>query len=201
MRRFRKLLFYLFILFTILVTGCSNELSNEEQNIEVRERSDYDPNKYRNLKEISNNEQVRQVRDILNDAKWEEKIVNMTRLADYRFTFHFKNPDIEAKPVIYELWISPDLDTVEVIRGQREYTQISEQNSEILYETLTGNKLSELEGRMGMGQNYEEALEHVYFFNRASDLEPEISSEDAKNEWIDRLKDLREQGIYLGSVF
>jgi hypothetical protein len=151
MRRIRKLLFFLFILFTMLVTGCSNDIQEEEQNIEVQERLDYAPNKYRNLKEISNNEQVRQVREILNDAEWEEKVVDMSRLADFQFVFHFRNPDIEAKPVIYELWISPALDTVQVVRGQREYTQISEQNSEILYETLTGNKLSELEGRMGMG--------------------------------------------------
>jgi hypothetical protein len=75
----------------------------------------------------------------------------MSRVADFRFTFHFRNPDIESKPIIYELWISPALDTVEVVKGQREYTQISEQKSEILYETLTGNKLSELEGRMEMG--------------------------------------------------
>jgi hypothetical protein len=46
-------------------------------------------------------------------------------------------------------------------------------------------------------QNYEEAFEHVYFFDRASDLKPEISYKDAKKEWIDRLTDLREQGIYL----
>jgi hypothetical protein len=48
-----------------------------------------------------------------------------------------------------------------------------------------------------INQNYEEAFEHVYFFDRASDLEPEISYKDAKKEWIDRLTDLREQGIYL----
>jgi hypothetical protein len=141
----RKLLLPLFILFTMLATGCSNDVSNEEQNIEVRERIYPDTNEYRNLNEISNNEQVRQVRDILNDAKWEEKVVDMARLADFRFTFQFKDPNIEAKPVIHELWISPTLETVEIIKGQSEYTHLNEKDSAILYEVLTGEKLAELE--------------------------------------------------------
>ncbi|MGD6968753.1 hypothetical protein ACQCVP_20245 [Rossellomorea vietnamensis] len=141
----RKLLLALFILFTMLATGCSNDVSNEEQNIEVRERIYPDTNEYRNLNEISNNEQVRQVRDILNDAQWEEKVVDMARLADFRFTFQFKDPNIEAKPIIHELWISPTLETVEIIKGQSEYTHLNEKDSAILYEVLTGEKLSELE--------------------------------------------------------
>jgi hypothetical protein len=145
MKSIRKLLLFVFILFTMLATGCSNDISNEEQNIDVQERTYPDTNEYRNLNEISNNEQVRQVREILNDAKWEEKVVDMARLADFRFTFQFKDPDIEAKPVIYELWISPALETVEIIKGQSEYTHINEKNSVILYEVLTGEKLSELE--------------------------------------------------------
>ncbi|MGR3763029.1 hypothetical protein [Rossellomorea sp. NS-SX7] len=48
-----------------------------------------------------------------------------------------------------------------------------------------------------INQHYDKAFEHVYFFDRASDTEPEISYEDAKKKWIERLIDLREQGIYL----
>ncbi|WP_175987360.1 hypothetical protein [Bacillus sp. Marseille-Q1617] len=48
-----------------------------------------------------------------------------------------------------------------------------------------------------INQNYNEAFDHVYFFDRASDLEPEISFENAKKEWTDRLTGLRERGIYL----
>ncbi|THE09144.1 hypothetical protein E1I69_23495 [Bacillus timonensis] len=46
-------------------------------------------------------------------------------------------------------------------------------------------------------QDYQAAFERVYFYDKAIDLEPIISYEDAKSKWIQRVKDLREQGIYL----
>ncbi|MFC4559192.1 hypothetical protein ACFO3D_13415 [Virgibacillus kekensis] len=46
-------------------------------------------------------------------------------------------------------------------------------------------------------QNYEKAFESVYFYDRATDLEPVISYKDAKEEWIQRVKDLRNNGIYI----
>jgi hypothetical protein len=46
-------------------------------------------------------------------------------------------------------------------------------------------------------QNYDEAFESVYFYDKASDLEPIISYEEGKKKWIQRVKDLAEQGIYL----
>ncbi|MEH7225383.1 hypothetical protein V7112_16365 [Bacillus sp. JJ1566] len=46
-------------------------------------------------------------------------------------------------------------------------------------------------------QDYEKAFESVYYFDQASDLEPIISYEDAKNKWIQRVTDLRENGVYL----
>lgn len=48
-----------------------------------------------------------------------------------------------------------------------------------------------------INQNYEEAFESVYFFDRESDSEPTISYEDAKKKWIKRVTDLREKGVYL----
>lgn len=46
-------------------------------------------------------------------------------------------------------------------------------------------------------QNYEEAFESVYFYDIASDLEPIISYEEGKKRWIQQVKELGEQGIYL----
>lgn len=46
-------------------------------------------------------------------------------------------------------------------------------------------------------QDYEKAFESVYFFDKASDLEPTISFNEAKNKWINRVKDLKEQGTYV----
>jgi hypothetical protein len=36
------------------------------------------------------------------------------------------------------------LETVEIMKGQSEYTHLNEEDSAILYEMLTGKKLSEL---------------------------------------------------------
>jgi hypothetical protein len=46
-------------------------------------------------------------------------------------------------------------------------------------------------------QNYEEAFESVYFYDVASDLRPTISYDDAKEKWINRVKALKEKGIYV----
>lgn len=46
-------------------------------------------------------------------------------------------------------------------------------------------------------QNYEEAFKSVYIYDRASDLEPTISFNDAKTKWINRVKDLKERGTYV----
>lgn len=48
-----------------------------------------------------------------------------------------------------------------------------------------------------INQNYGKAFDSVYFFDRASDLDPTISYEDAKKKWIKRVTDLRAKGIYL----
>lgn len=48
-----------------------------------------------------------------------------------------------------------------------------------------------------INENYEKAFEGVYFWDIASDLEPEISFEDAKNKWISRVTELREEGTYV----
>lgn len=46
-------------------------------------------------------------------------------------------------------------------------------------------------------QNQEKAFESVYFYDRASDLEPIISYADAKKKWIHRVKNLRANGVYI----
>lgn len=46
-------------------------------------------------------------------------------------------------------------------------------------------------------QDYEKAFESVYFYDRASDLEPTISYEEAKNKWVQRVKALKESGTYV----
>lgn len=143
MTKYLKLLIAYFGILSILIAGCSNPIGSEEQNIVVQKRIG-EENKYEDFKEISDSKQVQQVKEILNDIHWENAKVDMARPADYRFGFQFKNPNIEAKAVLYELWISPNKDKVElVIDAESKYAQLDKNKSAILFEILTGEKLSE----------------------------------------------------------
>lgn len=126
-----------------LVTGCTSELENEEQKIEVQKRI-VEENRYKDFKEVSDNEKVRKVKDVLDGTDWENKIVNMARNADYRFVFQYKNPEIEAKTVLYEFWINPQGEKLEIVQSNQ-YALLTKENSELLYKIITGEKLSDLE--------------------------------------------------------
>jgi hypothetical protein len=142
--KIQRLFLVLLAMFLFIVTGCVNGIENEEQKIEVEKRIG-DENKYEDYKEITNNEQVQEVKKILDNVDWEIAKVNMARPADYRFVFQFKNPEIEAKAVLYELWISPNKDKVElIIDAESKYFQLNEEGSAVLFEILTGGKLSEV---------------------------------------------------------
>ncbi|MFL0584330.1 hypothetical protein ACH0B6_17290 [Solibacillus silvestris] len=143
MKNFKYLTVFIGII-SILLVGCSSEIETEEQYIAIQKRVG-DENKYEDFKEITDNEQVQKVKDILNDIDWENAKVNMVHPADYRFIFQFKNPKIEAKAVLYELWVSPNKDKVElVIDTEIKYVQLNTSKSAELFEILTGGKLSEL---------------------------------------------------------
>ncbi|MCX7749660.1 MAG: hypothetical protein N2645_22630 [Clostridia bacterium] len=45
--------------------------------------------------------------------------------------------------------------------------------------------------------NFEKAFEYVYYYDGPADLEPKIQYEKAKDIWLDRVKGLKEQGVYL----
>ncbi|MFJ7825776.1 hypothetical protein [Psychrobacillus sp. NPDC096623] len=141
--KFTKVLFVLLAMTLFVITGCSSGIENEGQNIEVQMRIG-DENKYEDFKEITDNKQVQKVKGILDKADWQNAKVDMVRPADYRFGFQFKNPEIEAKAVLYEIWISPHKDKVEVVKGDNEYVQLNEENSTVLFEILTGEELSDL---------------------------------------------------------
>jgi hypothetical protein len=131
--------------FTFLISGCSS-IENEEQKINVQKR--FDTNNYKDFKEITKNVEVQQVKKILNKADWVDAKVDMVRRADYRFAFQFKDPNIQAKAVLYELWISPNNEQVElVIDIGSKYVQLNKKKSAELLEILTDKKLSGKHGK------------------------------------------------------
>ncbi|RWS45117.1 hypothetical protein EKA14_04950 [Bacillus mycoides] len=139
--RIRKLTVVFIAICIFIVTGCSKILGNEDQKIEVQKRVDDD--KYEDLKIVTDNNQVLQVKNILNDIHFENQKAEMSRSADYHFVFQFKNPKIEAKAVLYQIWISPNKDKVEIMAGDNRYAQLTEKNAAVLVEIITDEKLFE----------------------------------------------------------
>ncbi|WP_404828911.1 hypothetical protein [Solibacillus faecavium] len=143
MKKFKYLIAFIGAI-SLFIVGCSNLIENEEQYIKVQKRIG-DQNEYEDFKEITDNEQVQKVKDILNYIDWEITTVNMIRPADFRFIFQYKNPEIEAKAALYELWISRNKDKVTlVIDAEMKYIQLDTGKSAELFEIITGEKLSEL---------------------------------------------------------
>jgi hypothetical protein len=129
--------------FSFFISGCSS-IGNDEQKIKVQKRFDTE-NNYKDLKEITKNEDVQKVKKILDKADWENAKVDMVRRSDYRFGFQFKDPNIQAKALLYELWISPNNEQVElVIDIESKYVQLNKNKSAELFEILTGKKLSDV---------------------------------------------------------
>lgn len=143
--KIQKMFLVLISVVLFLVTGCVKGIENEEQKIEVQKRVGNE-NKYENYKEITNNEQVQEVTKILDKVDWEIAKVDMVRPADYRFNFQYIDPKIvQEKNALYELWISPNKDKVElVIDAESKYSQLNEEDSAALFEILTEEKLSEI---------------------------------------------------------
>ena len=125
----------------MLLVGCSNDLQNTEQSIVVEKRIG-DENNYEDFREVTDNEQVQKLLEILKDANWIDAEMEMNSHPDYRFAFRFKNPNIEAKAVLYELWITPNNDKVELI-GANQYVKLDKGKSAELFEIVTGEKLTD----------------------------------------------------------
>ncbi|THE13050.1 hypothetical protein E1I69_09270 [Bacillus timonensis] len=117
------------------MTGCLNAQDQDEQSIKFHKRIGNE-NKYEDFKEITDNEQVQTVKRILDDADWEKVKVEMDRPPDYQFTFHFKDPDTEAKAVLHMLWVNKYI--LALVRGNDEYVQLNKEDSEALLEILVG---------------------------------------------------------------
>ncbi|PFO67561.1 hypothetical protein COJ86_21140 [Bacillus cereus] len=124
-----------------IITGCSNVIENEDQRIEVQKR--IGDNEYEDLKVVTDNNEVLQVKEILHGTTFENKKVEMSRPADYHFIFQFKNPKIEAKAVLYQIWVSADKEKLEIKSGDNQYALLEGEHAATLFQIVTGEKLVE----------------------------------------------------------
>jgi len=129
-------------IFLILIAGCSNGIEIEGDKILVQKRVG-EENEYEHFKEITDKGTVQKAKDILESTRWENAEVSMAYPPHYKFHFEGNNEESE---LIYDLWISPNKDKVElVIEGEGKYVQLSKSKSAKLFETITGIRLSDVE--------------------------------------------------------
>ncbi len=124
------------IIITLVIVACSYQ----EQEIKVFRRIG-DENKYEVMKVITDKEQAQIVRKMIDNINWEIVKFQMERPPDYKFAFQPTNAEVDVKAIQYQLWISPNKDKVGLLGGSR-YYQLNKENSAILFEILTGEKIS-----------------------------------------------------------
>jgi len=124
----------------LLIAGCSNSVKNEGNKIVV-EKQVNGTDKYELYNEIKDSKEVQNAKDILNSIKWEDAKVNMVHPPEYKF--HFEDTNSKTSGAVYELWISPNKDKIElVIDSESKYVQLSKAKSEELFKLITGENLS-----------------------------------------------------------
>lgn len=131
-------------LFSIFIVGCSNDIENYGDSVIVQKR-DGEDDKYDQHKEITEKEVVQKVIDILDSISWRNTKVDMAHPPNYKFYFEYKNEKTQANKFIYDLWISPDNEKIEIaIDSEGKYVQLDKKKSAELFEILTDEKLSDL---------------------------------------------------------
>lgn len=137
--------FVVFIaIFLVLIAGCSNGIKNEGNKIVVEKRVG-EADKYEYYNEIKDSKEVQKVKDILTNISWENAKVNMAYPPHYKFHFEDTNEKNKLNGLIYELWISPNKDKIEiVIDSESKYVQLNKEKSSELFKIITGKKLHEV---------------------------------------------------------
>jgi hypothetical protein len=137
----KKILFISLLGVLLVISGCSNEMHG--QKITVQKRTS-EENIFEDFKEVTQKKQVEKAIDIVKNAKWANKKVEMVRYADYQFQFPFKNSDgSEDKIRSYLLWTNPNGENLEIVTDSDRYVKLTKQDSADLYEILTGETLME----------------------------------------------------------
>ncbi|PTQ55160.1 MAG: putative Lipoprotein [Candidatus Carbobacillus altaicus] len=116
----------------------------EEHYINVQKRIG-DEAYYEDINVITDREQVQKVKQIINKIEWKIGVkLKMDRPADYRFTFQYTNPEVKEHERLYEIWLNPYKDRLQlIIDSESKYAIADKINSAELFEILTGEKLSD----------------------------------------------------------
>ncbi|MGF9697061.1 hypothetical protein [Paenibacillus sp. MABNR03] len=132
-------------IFLILFTGCPVHEDEDQYNgdyVIVQQRV-AEAHGYTMIRKISVPKQVQMIKDITSTIKQNNIEAEMIRPPDYKFYFENDENAAASNRVIYDLWISPNQNQVEIIvESQSTYVQLDKTQSAKLFELLTGEALS-----------------------------------------------------------
>ncbi|MFD0051158.1 hypothetical protein ACFVHQ_17760 [Actinomycetes bacterium NPDC127524] len=78
---------------------------------------------------INNEEDIKEVKKVLKNTKWENSKVEFKKSPDYNF--YFDNPN--AKTIEYRLWITPNKKQIEIYKGTAEFARLSVKDSASIF--------------------------------------------------------------------
>lgn len=138
-------IFIVFIsMFLVLLVGCSNGTKIAGDKIVV-EKQVGKTDKYEYYNKIKDSKEVQKVKDILDSISWENAKVDMVSPPHYKFHFEDTSEKQKSSELIYELWISPNKDKVElVVSNESKYVQLSKEKSAELFKIIAGKKLDDV---------------------------------------------------------
>lgn len=99
---------------------------------------------YGDYEKVTNKEKVSAAWKIIEEANWENMKAEMERPPDYRFGFSYENAQSEAKSASYSVWITVEKESLELSQDNVRYVHLNKEDSNKLFEAITGTALSEV---------------------------------------------------------
>lgn len=119
----------------VFVVGCSNGIKEEGNKILVEKRVG-EEDKYELYLEITSDEKIKNIKDILVDIKWEEGKVSTVLPPEYKF--YFEEDDAKTTDRVYSLWINGDADSsLLVLDNESKFVQNDTKVTRELFNIIT----------------------------------------------------------------
>jgi len=131
-----KKVVYGILLLTLLLTGCVSE-SGEIIRVDMRNKEN---NQYETVKTIMDSDKVTEVKNILNEVKWQDGNWATTREPAYIIYFFLDKDETEGKQApsaVYELYVQPNDNLIGILSDSEKYAKLSEEDSQKLMSILT----------------------------------------------------------------
>lgn len=127
------------LLFVLTLIGCSQRGVGNDAALTIYER--IDDSSFYLMKERKDEDAIQTIINVLSTIEWESnRIKALNKDPNYRLTL--KESDSEIGNVEFEVWISSDGNSLEIInRHNDKYIQLSKEESSFLFNKITGKEL------------------------------------------------------------